>query len=197
MLAGCGHDITQLDNMKENAKAGNHAANAAMDVTCTEGESCAQSRLIKGDACYRQATESSRSNTSADMVKRQESYGCTITNSDQALKLNPPETGPVGDLCTYRLKRLEALNQRSELKSKEAEDYKMDCPKDEAGYYYYSATAIIADLQIQDPPQPQFCDDLKKVDELVRNGQAIRQSTYSFNLRQNDISALRSKGNCT
>ena len=80
LMAGCGNDITALDDLKDNAKAGDLAASAKVELTCTEGEACAQAHLLKADACYQQAKQASQSTTSASHEEANRFYDCAITH---------------------------------------------------------------------------------------------------------------------
>jgi hypothetical protein len=195
LAAGCG-TTRQVSSLKELAAAGNYAAIAAAEVTCTQGErGCNQSHLIKGDACFRLAA-------GGDPGR----WDCAIEQLGLGIDMTEGTTTEMGSLQPFYENLLEALRQRRDLTHSRAEAAPLTAqlerraqafhgafPAAPAGYYYLASAQLTQALDAADASPDVSCRTLNDVQSLLARAPAERgRYTANFQRIEADVRGAKS-----
>ena len=176
LAAGCSTG-RQLSHLKEEAAAGNYAAIAAEDVTCTQGDrGCNQIHLIKGDACFRLAAR-------GDPAR----WDCAIEQLALGIDTTGGATTEMGSTQPYYENLLEALRQRRDSSRSRAEAAPFTAqlesraqafhdafPEAPAGYYYLASAQLTRALDAADTAPESTCRMLNDLQRLLVHAPAER-----------------------
>jgi hypothetical protein len=182
--------------MKTQAAAGNYAAIAAEEVTCTQGErGCNQVHLIKGDACFRLAVGGSPGH-----------WDCAIEQLTLGIDTTAGTTTEMGSLQPDYENLLEALRQRRDVTRSRAEAAPFTAqlerraqafhgafPAAPAGYYYLASAQLSQALDIIDASPDAACRTLNDLQRLLAGAPAERgRYTPHFQRIEADIRGAKS-----
>jgi hypothetical protein len=195
LTAGC-YAGRQVADFKKAAEAGNYAAIAAQEVTCTPDErGCNQAHLIKGDACFRLANAGDGSH-----------WDCAIQHLALGLDMTAGTATPIGSTQPYAENLLEALRQRCDTARSHAEAvpftaqlerwaqaFRRAFPMAPAGYYYLASVQLTRACEVADPKPELACRALKEAQRLLASAPAEhgRYATH-FHRLEADIGGLKS-----
>lgn len=181
LVSACvAHEVRQLDQFKEWAKAGNQAAIVEKTVDCQAGApGCDQLYLIHGLACYHQA----RTESEAPRVRGL--YECAIEDLTQGMSLAGSEAPTKEKTAAYAAALLEAIRERHDLATSwseatryrelllgRAERYRRTYPEQPEGYYYGAVAGFAEASQqlVQGGPGEDVCQLLGEARALLEIG---------------------------
>jgi hypothetical protein len=195
LAAGCGM-TRQLSSMKAQAAAGDYAAIAAEEVTCTQGErGCNQVHLIKGDACFQLAAGGNPGR-----------WDCAIEQLALGIDMTDGTTTEMGSIQPFYENLLEALRQRRDLSRSRAEAAPFTAQLERraqafhaafsaapAGYYYLASAQLTQALDTADASPDAACRTLNALQSLLARAPAERgRYTANFQRIEADIRGAKS-----
>jgi hypothetical protein len=208
LLCGCllSPQIAQLEKMKQNRVKSDFESNSRESITCSAGAAeCYQLHLIKGDACFAQAT------LATDSRQRRNLDTCAADELLAGARLAPAEHTSVGDIHDYRLKQLESLRDLIDSRqagdpsgadtlAQAADDFRQHYGRDPAGSFYLASARLTAaeDGFLVNGDIAKLCTALTDIDSLASAGDAAPANLQAqYNNLAKSVAAMRRSGGCT